>query len=81
MKITCSKSNLVKGVSIVSKAVPSKTTMPILECILIDATTDIIKLTANDMELGIMTEISGDIIDQSMRRFFQKSFENFRIMK
>ena len=44
MKITCSKSNLVKGVSIVSKAVPSKTTMPILECILIDATTDIIKL-------------------------------------
>ena len=40
MKITCSKSNLVKGVSIVSKAVPSKTTMPILECILIDATTN-----------------------------------------
>ena len=54
MKITCSKSNLVKGVSIVSKAVPSKTTMPILECILIDATTDIIKLTANDMELGML---------------------------
>ena len=53
MKIICSKSNLVKGVSIVSKAVPSKTTMPILECILIDATTDIIKFTANDMELGI----------------------------
>ena len=56
------KSNLVKGVSIVSKAVPSKTTMPILECILIDATTDVIKLTANDMELGIETTIDG-IID------------------
>ena len=54
MKIICNKSNLVKGVSIVSKAVPSKTTMPILECILIDASTmDIIRLTANDMELGI----------------------------
>ena len=51
MKIICSKSNLVKGVSIVAKAVPSKTTMPILECILIDATTDLIKFTANDMEL------------------------------
>lgn len=37
MKIICSKANLVKGVSIVSKAVPSRTTMPILECILIDA--------------------------------------------
>ena len=69
MKITCSKSNLVKGVSIVSKAVPSKTTMPILECILIDATTDIIKLTANDMELGIQTEISGDIIDRVSFKF------------
>ena len=61
MKIICSKSNLVKGVNIVSKAVPSKTTMPILECILIDATTDIIKFTANDMELGIETVVDGSI--------------------
>ena len=74
MKITCSKSNLVKGVSIVSKAVPSKTTMPILECILIDATTDIIKLTANDMELGIQTEISGNIIDRGMIAIDAKIF-------
>lgn len=66
MKIICTKSNLVKGVSIVSKAVPSKTTMPILECILIDATTDIIKLTANDMELGIETTIEGEILEKGM---------------
>ena len=46
MKIVCNKSDLVKGVNIVSKAVPGKTTMPILECILIDGTTDIIKLTS-----------------------------------
>ena len=74
MKIICSKSNLVKGVSIVSKAVPSKTTMPILECILIDATTDIIKLTANDMELGIQTEIEGEIIDRGMIAIDAKIF-------
>lgn len=66
MKIICHKSDLAKGVSIVSKAVPSKTTMPILECILIDATLDIIKLTANDMELGIQTEINGEIINHGM---------------
>ena len=35
MKIVCKKSNLLNGVQIVSKAVPAKTTMPILECILI----------------------------------------------
>ena len=62
MRIISKNSNLVKEVSIVYKAVPSKTTMPILECILIDATTDVIKLTANDMELGIETTIDG-IID------------------
>lgn len=66
MKIICSKSNLTKGVNIVSKAVPSKTTMPILECILIDATMDTIKLTANDMELGIQTEIEGQIKERGM---------------
>lgn len=74
MKIVCSKANLVKGVSIVAKAVPSKTTMPILECILIDATTDIIKFTANDMELGIQTEIEGEIIDRGMIAIDAKIF-------
>ena len=40
--------------------------MPILECILIDASTDIIKLTANDMELGIETSIDGEIIERGI---------------
>lgn len=74
MKIICSKSNLSKGVSIVSKAVPSKTTMPILECILIDASMDIIKLTANDMELGIETKIEGDIIEHGIIALNAKIF-------
>lgn len=74
MKIICSKLDLVKGVSIVAKAVPSKTTMPILECILIDATTDIIKFTANDMELGIQTEIKGNIEERGMIAIDAKIF-------
>ena len=64
MKIICSKSELLRGVNIVLKAVPGKTTMPILECILIDTTDGIIKMTANDMELGIETIISGDVLDK-----------------
>ena len=74
MKIVCTKSNLVKGVSIVSKAVPSKTTMPILECILIDASTDVVKLTANDMELGIETTIEGEILDRGIIAINAKIF-------
>ncbi|MBO6112335.1 MAG: DNA polymerase III subunit beta [Lachnospiraceae bacterium] len=61
MRIRCSKSELVKGVNIVMKAIPSKTTMTILECILIIAYNGTITLTANDMELGIDTIITGDI--------------------
>lgn len=38
-----------------------KTTMPILECILMDATTNQIKFTTNDMELGIETIVEGTI--------------------
>ena len=61
MKITAAKQELVKSLGIVLKAVPSKTTMNILYCILIDATVDTIKFTGNDMELGIETEVKGTI--------------------
>ena len=64
MKITCSKNNLLNGVSTVSKAVPNKTTMSILQCILVDASGSDIKLLANDTELGIETVIEGNIIDK-----------------
>ena len=66
MKLVCPKSNLLNGVQIVSRAVPSKTTMSILQCILVDATKGMIKLTANDMELGIETVIEGEIVEKGI---------------
>ena len=74
MKLICSKSNLLHGVNIVSKAVPTRTTMPILECILIDASSDEIKLIANDMELGIETMIDGDIVENGIIALDAKIF-------
>ena len=64
MKCTFLKSELLNGINIVSKAVPVRTTMSILECILVDASGDTILLTANDMELGIQTEIEGQILEK-----------------
>lgn len=64
MKLVCSKSDLLNGVQIVSKAVSNKTTMSILECIMVDASMGIIKLTANDMDLGIETIIKGEIVEK-----------------
>ena len=74
MKLICSKSNLLHGVNIVSKAVPTRTTMAILECILIDASTDEIKLIANDMELGIETMIEGEIVENGIIALDAKIF-------
>lgn len=74
MKFICRKSDLLKGVNIVLKAVPSKTTMSILECILIDASAGQIKMTANDMELGIETVIEGDIQEKGVIAIDAKIF-------
>lgn len=62
MKIICQKTELLNSVSIALKAVPAKSTMPILECMIIDVTNDTIKLIANDMELGIETIVKGSVL-------------------
>ena len=74
MKIICSKTSLLKSVNISLKAVPSKTTMPILEYILIDASTNQIKFTTNDMELGIETIVDGTIAEKGMVALDAKIF-------
>jgi len=74
MKLVLTKADLLSGVQIVSKAVPNKTTMTILECILIDASGSSIKLTANDMELGIETTIEGEILERGIIALDAKIF-------
>ena len=74
MKIICSKTDLLHGVNVVSKAVPSKTTMPILECVLIDASTDIIKFTTNDMEL-----CPGDIVHVKITGTYEYDLEGIEV--
>ena len=53
MKIVCEKDKLSKAITSVVKAVASKTTMPILEGILIQTNDNQIKLTTYDLEIGI----------------------------
>ena len=81
MKLICSKSNMLKSINISMKAVPSRTTMTILECILIDASSSQIKFISNDMELGIETITEGMILEKVsllwMQRYFMKSYVVF----
>lgn len=61
MHIICDKSKLIEGMNIVMKAIPGKTTMMILECVVIEVKDNQIKLIANDLQLGIETLIDGKI--------------------
>lgn len=48
--------------------------MPILECIMIDATANEIKFISNDMELGIETIVSGEILEKGRVALPAKTF-------
>ena len=60
MKVIFKKEFLFNSINIVIKAVSQKTTMPILQCILIEAGPDGVCLMSNDTELAINTYIDND---------------------
>ena len=64
MKIVCYKDKLIKALNSVVKGVASKTTMPILEGILIQTNNNEIKLTTYDLEIGIEYIIECEIEEQ-----------------
>lgn len=74
MKIICSKNDLLGSINIVLKSVPAKTTMNILECILITAQNGTIKLTGNDLEMGIETIVKGKIEEEGIIAINAKIF-------
>lgn len=63
MKISCLKSDLLNGVNTSLKAVSTRTTLPILQCILLQATGDNFKLVSNDLELGIESYVKAEVIE------------------
>lgn len=55
MKIICLKDKLTETINITLKTVSSKSTMKILECILLSVTNDKFVMISNDMEMGVET--------------------------
>ena len=64
MKLVCEKDVILKAINSVTKAVASKTTMPILEGILIQTNDKEVKLTTYDLEIGIEYIIDADVREQ-----------------
>lgn len=59
MKLTCQQQDLSKALNTVQKAVTNRTTIPILKGILLEVNeTDILTISASDLDLSIQTKIS-----------------------
>lgn len=64
MKLVCQKDKILKALNSVIKAVATKTTMPILEGILIRTNDNEIKLTTYDLEIGIEYIMEAEVKEQ-----------------
>ena len=64
MKVICEKEKILKGISSVINGVASKTTLPVLEGILIQTNDNELKLTSYDTEIGIEYILEADIEEQ-----------------
>ena len=64
MKIICEKEKLLKGINSVVRGVPTRTTMPILEGILIQTNDNQLKLTSYDLELGIEYTMKCEVLEE-----------------
>ena len=60
MKIICEKEKILKGINSVINGVASKTTMPVLEGILLQTNDNELKLTSYDLKRGAESGIRGD---------------------
>ncbi|WP_414563458.1 MULTISPECIES: DNA polymerase III subunit beta [unclassified Anabaena] len=65
MKLVCAQSDLSTNLSLVSRAVPSRPTHPVLANVLLqaDAETNQVSLTAFDLSLGIRTSFHAEVIE------------------
>lgn len=57
MKFTVSSADLQRALTTVNGAVPSKSTLPILECVLFERQDDTLKIAATDLEISIVQRL------------------------
>ncbi len=64
MRVSCFQENLAKGLSIVGRAVSSRSTMPVLSNILLEAKGNQLRLAATNREIGINCWIGAKVEDE-----------------
>jgi DNA polymerase-3 subunit beta len=61
MKFTITREQLQEGLAAVAAAVPSKTTLPVLANILLEATKDGLRLSGTDLDIAVSTTVSAAV--------------------
>jgi len=64
VKLTCSPGTLSQALQVVSRAISTRTTLPILNNILLETTGDGLALTATNLEVGIRKIVPAEISDE-----------------
>ena len=64
MRVSCFQENLSKGLSIVGRAVSSRSTLPVLGNILLEAKNDQLRLAATNLEIGVNCWIGARVEDE-----------------
>lgn len=64
MKIICDSSQLSDAVGTATKALATRTTMPVLEGVLIQARDDVVRLSCTDLKLGIETILPAKVLSE-----------------
>ena len=61
MKLSVAQTEILQALQVVSSAVPSRTTLPVLSNILVEASEGSILFTATDLDLAIATRAKADV--------------------
>ena len=64
MRFHCQVSDLITGLSVASRALATRSTLQVLEGILLETCTEGLRLTCTDMALGIETVVSAEIDEE-----------------
>lgn len=76
MKLKVKKENLLNGIQIVQSVITTRSTLPILSNILLEASQNQLKLTATDLDIGINCVFGVDIIEDGSITLPAKRFSD-----
>ena len=64
MNFTITRHNLHQGLQAVSASIPSKTTLPVLSNILLEATADGVRMSGTDLDVAVRVEVPAEVTER-----------------